>query len=58
MWSFKSLEAVCQKVYALNFQNFTTIESGFQKFQIFFYFDIFLSSRVVQMKLPDFQSNA
>ena len=58
MWSFKSLEAVCQKDYALNFQNFTTIEIGFQKFQIFFYFDNFLSSRVVQMKLQDFQSNA
>ena len=35
MWSFKSLEAVCQKDYALSFQNFTTIEIGFQKFQIF-----------------------
>ena len=35
MWSFKLLEVVCQKDYALNFQNFTTIENGFQKFQIF-----------------------
>ena len=35
MWSFKSLEIVCQKEDALNFQNFTTIENGFQKIQTF-----------------------
>ena len=35
MWSLKSWEPVCQKDYALNFQNLTTNENGFQKFQIF-----------------------
>ena len=41
MWSFKSLEIVCQKDDALNFQNFTTIENGFQKFQTFPFLTIF-----------------
>ena len=36
MWSFKSLEVVCRKDYVLKFQNFITIENGFQNFQIFF----------------------
>ena len=35
VWSFKSLEVVCRKNYKVNFQNFTTIEIVFQKFQIF-----------------------
>ena len=35
MWSFKSLEIICRKDYVLKFQNFTTIENGSQKFQIF-----------------------
>ena len=56
MWSFKSLDVVCRKNYVLKFQNFTTIENGSQKFQIFF-FDNFLSSRVVQMKLQGLQGN-
>ena len=56
MWSFRSLEAGCQKDYALNFQNFTTIKNGFQKIQ-FFSFDNILSSRVFQMKLQDFHNN-
>ena len=36
MWSFKSLEVVCGKDYVLKLQNFTTIENGSRKFQIFF----------------------
>ena len=55
MWSFKSLQVVCRKDYALKFQNFTTTENGSQKMQIFF--DNFLSSRVVQMKLQDIHNN-
>ena len=35
MWSFKSLELVYRKNNVLNFQNFTTIDNGFQKFQTF-----------------------
>ena len=35
MWSFKSLEVICRKDYVLKFQNFTAIENGFEKFQIF-----------------------
>ena len=35
MWSFKSLEIVCRKDYVLKFQNFPTIEKGFQKIQTF-----------------------
>ena len=42
MWSFKSLEVVCRKDYALKFQNFTTIENGSQKFQIFFFWQFFI----------------
>ena len=57
MWRFKSLEVVCRKDYVLKFQNFITIENGFQNFQIFFHFDNFLSSRVVQMKLQDLHNN-
>ena len=57
MWSFKSLEVVCRKDYVLKFQNFPTIEKGFQKVQVFFNFDKFLSSRLVQMKLQDFHKN-
>ena len=57
MWSFKSLEIVCQKEDALNFQNFTTIENGFQKIQTFPFLTFFLSLRVVQMKLQDLQDN-
>ena len=37
MWSFKSLQVVCRKDYALKFQNFTTTENGSQKMQIFFW---------------------
>ena len=46
MWSFRSLEAGCQKDYALNFQNFTTIKNGFQKFQIFFFWQLFIFTGV------------
>ena len=42
MWSFKSLEIVCQKDDALNFQNFTTIDNGFQKFQTFPFLTFFI----------------
>ena len=42
MWSFKSLDVVCRKNYVLKFQNFTTIENGSQKFQIFFFWQLFI----------------
>ena len=42
MWSFKSLEVVCRKDYALKFQNFTTTENGSQNFQIFFFWQLFI----------------
>ena len=42
MWSFKSLEVVCGKDYVLKFQNFTTIENGSRKFQIFLFWQLFI----------------
>ena len=42
MWSFKSLEVVCGKDYVLKFQNFTTIENGSRKLQIFFFWQLFI----------------